>query len=270
MKFADCDDDNIRAERGHAHATAAGEWRILTAIFDKPQQHSKSQTMATVADDLYLGSMPASDRELADRFLNLYYGARRENLTWGNTQWLGIKTLRCPLDLWLYQEIIFETRPGLIVETGTAHGGGALFLASMCDLVKHGEVISIDIVQSSAWPQHPRLTYLTGSSVGADVVKTVRRAQADAKQALVILDSDHSKDHVLAEMKAYDPLVGAGGYMIVEDTIVNGHPLRPEFGPGPMEAVDEFLQSTDRWMIDRSKEKFLLSFNRSGYLKRVR
>ncbi len=133
--------------------------------------------MATVADDLYLGSMPASDRELADRFLEFYYGARRENLTWGNTQWLGVKTLRCPLDLWLYQEIIFETRPGLIVETGTAHGGGALFLASMCDLVKHGEVISIDIVQSSDWPRHPRLTYLTGSSVGADVVKTVRQAR---------------------------------------------------------------------------------------------
>jgi cephalosporin hydroxylase len=226
--------------------------------------------MATVANDTYLASMSASDRELADRFLEFYYGARRENLTWGNTQWLGVKTLRCPLDLWLYQEIIFETRPAVIVETGTAHGGGALFLASMCDLVQHGEVISIDIAPSSAWPRHPRLTYLTGSSVASDVVKTVHHRAADAKQTLVILDSDHSKEHVLAEMKAYDPLVRPGGYMIVEDTIVNGHPLRPEFGPGPMEAVEEFLQSTDRWMIDRSKEKFLLSFNRSGYLKRAR
>jgi cephalosporin hydroxylase len=98
----------------------------------------------------------------------------------------------------------------------------------------------------------------------------VRQRAADAKQTLVILDSDHSKDHVLAEMNSYHPLVRPGGYMIVEDTIVNGHPLRPEFGPGPMEAVEEFLQSSDSWIIDRSKEKFLLSFNRSGYLKRVR
>jgi cephalosporin hydroxylase len=226
--------------------------------------------MATVAEDSYLASMSVGDRELADRFLEFYYGARRENLTWGNTQWLGVKTLRCPLDLWLYQEIIFETRPDLIVETGTAHGGGALFLASMCELVQRGQVISIDITQFSAWPQHPRLTYLRGSSVADDVLETVRQRAAGANQTLVILDSDHSRNHVLAEMKAFSPLVRPEGYLIVEDTIVNGHPLRPEFGPGPMEAVEEFLQSTDGWMIDRSKEKFLLSFNRNGYLKRVR
>jgi cephalosporin hydroxylase len=226
--------------------------------------------MAFVAEDSYLSSMSANDRELADRFLELYYGARRENLTWGNTQWMGVKTLRCPLDLWLYQEIIFETRPDLIVETGTAHGGGALFLASMCDLVKNGQVVSIDITQVSPRPQHPRLGYLTGSSVAGSIVKEISQRAANAKQTLVILDSDHSKHHVLAEMNAYAPIVRASGYLIVEDTIVNGHPIRPEFGPGPMEAVEEFLQSNAGWIIDRTKEKFLLSFNRNGYLKRTR
>jgi cephalosporin hydroxylase len=226
--------------------------------------------MAIVAEDTYLAAMSANDRELADRFLELYYGARRENLTWGNTQWMGVKTLRCPLDLWLYQEIIFETRPDLIVETGTAHGGGALFLASMCDVVKNGQVISIDITQVSPRPQHPRLSYVTGSSVAGSIVKEIEQRAARAKQTLVILDSDHSKNHVLAEMNAYGPLIRAGGYLIVEDTIVNGHPIRPEFGPGPMEAVEDFLQSNAGWIIDRTKEKFLLSFNRNGYLRRVR
>jgi cephalosporin hydroxylase len=226
--------------------------------------------MSIVAEDSYLGSMSANDRELADRFLEFYYGARRENLTWGNTQWLGVKTLRCPLDLWLYQEIIFETRPDVIVETGTAHGGGALFLASICDLVKNGQVISIDITQASPRPQHPRLSYLTGSSVASIIVKEVHQRAANAKQTLVILDSDHSKEHVVAEMKAYAPIIRPNGYMIVEDTIVNGHPIRPEFGPGPMEAVEEFLKSNAGWIIDRTKEKFLLSFNRNGYLKRAR
>jgi cephalosporin hydroxylase len=226
--------------------------------------------MASVAEDSYLAMMSATDRELADRFLELYYGARRENLTWGNTLWMGVKTLRCPLDLWLYQEIIFESRPDLIVETGTAHGGGALFLASMCDLIKNGQVVSIDITQGSPRPQHPRLSYLTGSSVAGSIVKEVHQRAAGAKQTLVILDSDHSKSHVLAELNAYGSLIRAGGYLIVEDTIVNGHPIRPEFGPGPMEAVEEYLQTNAGWITDRTKEKFLLSFNRNGYLKRVR
>ena len=226
--------------------------------------------MAIAVEDAYLASMSANDRDLADPFVQLYYGARPENLTCRNTQWLGVKTLRCPLDLWLYQEIIVETRPDLIVETGTAHGGGALFLASMCELVKNGQVVSIDITQMSPQTQHPRLNYLTGSSIASSIVKEVQQCAANVKQTLVILDSDHSKNHVLAEMKAYGPIIRAGGYLIVEDTIVNGHPIRPDFGPGPMEAMEEYLQSSSGWVIDRTKEKFLLSFNRNGYLKRVR
>jgi cephalosporin hydroxylase len=226
-------------------------------------------SMASVGFDSYLADMTEDVRELADRFLELYYNARQKNLTWGNTRWMGVKTLRCPLDLWLYQEIIFDTKPDLIVETGTAEGGGALFLASMCDLVQHGQVISIDIQHRPNLSSHPRLTYLTGSSTARETVEKVKGRAAQG-QTLVILDSDHSRAHVLAELQAYAPLVRKNGYLIVEDTIVNGHPLRPEFGPGPMEAVEEFLGETPDWIIDRTKEKFLLSFNRNGYLKRVR
>jgi cephalosporin hydroxylase len=137
-------------------------------------------------------------------------------------------------------------------------------------LMQHGQVVSIDIRHSPTLPKHPRLSYLTGSSVSAEVVASVKARAKDAKQVLVILDSDHTMPHVLAELRAYAPLVRIGGYLIVEDTIVNGHPLRADFGPGPMEALEQFLEEQTGWTIDRSKEKFLLSFNRNGYLKRIR
>jgi cephalosporin hydroxylase len=91
--------------------------------------------MPNVAADEFLANRSADERDLVDRFLKLYYNARYSNLTWGNTLWRGVPTLRCPLDLWLYQEIIHDARPDLIVETGTASGGGALYLASLCELI---------------------------------------------------------------------------------------------------------------------------------------
>ncbi len=85
---------------------------------------------------------------------------------------------------------------------------------------------------------------------------------------MVILDSDHSRDHVLRELELYSPLVTPGCYLVVEDTNVNGHPVSPEFGPGPMEAVEAFLETTNDFEVDRSREKLLLTFNPSGYLRR--
>jgi cephalosporin hydroxylase len=101
------------------------------------------------------------------------------------------------------------------------------------------------------------------------MVATVRDAIGAGEQAMVILDSDHSRDHVLEELRAYGPLVSEGHYMIVEDTNVNGHPILPGHGPGPMEAVDAFLaEEGDRWRIARRCERLLLTFNPRGYLRR--
>ncbi len=108
-----------------------------------------------------------------DEFHRLYYSEARS--TWENTFWLGTRVLKCPLDLWVYQELIADIRPELIVETGTAAGGSALFLASMCDLVRRGEVVSIDIRDEPARPAHPRITYLIGSSTSESIVSEVRQ-----------------------------------------------------------------------------------------------
>lgn len=208
------------------------------------------------------------DDELVNSFHRLYYDSGPR--TWRDTYYLGVTTYKCPLDLWIYQEIVYETRPDLIVETGTACGGSALYLASLCDLVGTGEVVSIDIERHHDLPSHPRATFLTGSSVADDIVGDVKKQVERSQSVLVILDSDHSRAHVREELRVYSSLVTVGNYLIVEDTNVNGHPVFSEFGDGPWEAVRDFLAADGRYEVDHSREKFFMTFNPSGYLRRVR
>ena len=204
---------------------------------------------------------------LDHRFTVLYYD---DPSTWRSTNWLGIQTAKCPLDLWIFQEIIAETRPDLIIETGTHQGGSALFLASMCDLVGGGEVLTIDIVADPERPQHPRVSYLLGSSTDPEVVEEATRRADEAERVMVILDSDHGEPHVFEELTLLAPLVTPGCYLVVEDTIVNGNPVLPDFGPGPGEAVARYLSlEPSLFVVDRNREKFHLTFNPGGYLRRI-
>ncbi len=137
------------------------------------------------------------------------------------------------------------------------------------DLLGHGRVITVDVVDVPGRPQHDRITYVTGSSVDPAILEQLRAAAADADSVMVVLDSDHSRDHVLAELRAYAPFVTPGSYLVVEDTNVNGHPILPSFGPGPHEAVETFLAESAPFVRDREREKFYFTFNPGGYLKRV-
>lgn len=208
-----------------------------------------------------------SQRAIAELFHEMYYRTQ----VWRETYWLGISALKCPLDLWIYQEILNEVRPDLIIETGTAHGGSALFLATLCDLLHGGQVLTIDIEERPKRPEHPRIQYIHGSSVATDVLAQVESQVQDSHRVLAILDSDHSEEHVFSEMKAYAPLVSVGSYLIVEDTNISGHPIEVENGAktGPMEAVTAFLAEHKDFAIDRSREKFMLTFNPSGYLRKI-
>ncbi|HUH15913.1 MAG TPA: CmcI family methyltransferase [Gaiellaceae bacterium] len=205
------------------------------------------------------------DRAAVARAHDVLYGSD----AWTKATWLGAQALKNPLDLWVYQEIMAETRPEVVLETGTYRGGSALFLASICDLLGEGEVISIDVEMTRAdYPEHPRITYLGGrSSTDPDVVAEVC-ARAEGKRTLVVLDSDHSQAHVEAELAAYAPLVPVGGYVIVEDSNIGR--IRKDLLPGPLEAIEAFLARTDDFEIDREREKFLVTFNPNGYLRRVR
>lgn len=209
------------------------------------------------------------DRKLDGAAVARAHDVLYESDAWTRATWLGAQALKNPLDLWVYQEIVFETRPELIVETGTYRGGSALYLASLCDLVGGGEVVSIDIEPvRSDYPQHPRITYLGGRSSTDPAVVGEVRERAGGRPALVILDSDHSQAHVEAELEVYAPLVPVGCYVIVEDSNIGR--IRKDLLPGPLEAIAAFLAGTEDFEIDRSREKFLITFNPSGYLRRVR
>lgn len=203
---------------------------------------------------------------ISEQFHELYYESR----VWRNTFWLGVEMQKCPLDLWIYQELLHEVRPRYIVETGTAAGGSALFLASICDLLGVGEIITVDVEERPARPKHARIEYLKGSSVAAETVRAIKERVAGVSPVLVILDSDHSRQHVSRELRLYGEMVTEGSYLIVEDTNVNGHPVFQNHGPGPMEAVESFLRETPQFTPDRDREKFFLTFNPKGYLRKIK
>lgn len=202
---------------------------------------------------------------VVDGFHRLYYGSGRQ--TWKNTRWLGARALKTPLDLWIYQELLVAVLPALIIETGTAEGGSALFLASVCQLLGRGEVLTID-KDAGERPRHDRVTYVTGSSTAPETLALVAERAQGTSPVMVILDSDHTRDHVLTELRSYADFVTPGSYLVVEDTNLNDHPVLPGFGPGPMEAVEEFLRERDDFEPDPGAEKFMLTFNPRGYLRR--
>ncbi len=226
---------------------------------------------SVIGDYFPLASQPAligDEQAAVDRFHDLYYRRWMDGADTINLSWLGHRVLKCPFDLWMYQELLVRTRPDVVVETGTAFGGSALFIASVLDLIGHGEIVTIDVHPVTGRPRHPRISYVAGSSVAPDIVERVR-SKVGGRRAMVILDSDHSAPHVLAEMAAYAPLVQVSDYLIVEDTDINGHPTYPAFGPGPMEAVEAFLAMSDDFRIDDRCERFMMTLNPRGYLRRV-
>lgn len=144
-----------------------------------------------------------------------------------------------------------------------------MFMAMVCDFIDSGRIITIDVVDRRDRPQHNRITYLHGSSTSEGIVTRIQSKVEEKDKIMVVLDSDHSKEHVLNELRIYSQFVTRGGYLVVEDTNINGHPIYPGFGPGPMEAIEEFLNENRNFVRDRSMEKLLLTFCPNGYLKKI-
>lgn len=201
-----------------------------------------------------------------------------------NFKWMGRPIIQFPQDMMAMQEIVWAVKPDLIVETGIAHGGSILYYASLLELVGHGEVLGIDIDIRAhnreaihAHPMAKRVRMIEGSSTDPAVVARVQ-AQAQGKKTLVVLDSNHTHAHVLAELHAYAPLVCVGGYCVVMDTVVEDMPERfftgdrPwHVGNNPKTAVAEYLRGDDRFEVDANLEaKLLITVAPGGYLRRVR
>ena len=163
---------------------------------------------------------------------------------WKNLHYRGVRTLKSIADMWSYQELIHEHDVQWVVETGTRHGGSALFFSDLLTARgARGKVISIDVDAEANWVrEHTGIEFLHGDSAAPEMIGVVTGMMREPRgRIFVILDSDHSRDHVLRELRAYVPILRAGDYLVVEDTCINGHPVRPEFGPGPWEAVEQFL-----------------------------
>jgi len=201
-----------------------------------------------------------------EAWLRWYY----DQGVWKHVSYRGVRTLKNPLDMWNYQEIIAERRIEWVLETGTRHGGSALFFADLLSARgASGFVISVDVEHESLQiSSHPKIRLVLGDSASPAVVDRVRRILPRPRAPMfVILDSDHRMPHVLRELEAYVPMMQAGDYLVVEDSCVNGHPVRPDFGPGPMEAIEQFLEGHPEVLVgDPAREsKFGSTFAPRGY-----
>ncbi|RJQ40746.1 MAG: cephalosporin hydroxylase [Nitrospiraceae bacterium] len=202
-----------------------------------------------------------------------------------NFSWMGRPIIQYPQDMMAMQEIIWRVRPDLIIETGIAHGGSLVFYASMLELLREdGQVLGIDIDirdhnrdEIEKHPMFRRIEIIQGSSTDEDILKEVRRLAEGKKKVLVVLDSNHTHDHVLKELQLYSPFVTKGSYLVVFDTLVEDMPEdffpdRP-WGKGnnPKTAVWEFLKTNDRFEIDKEIEnKLLITVAPDGYLKCIK
>ncbi|MGI9648280.1 MAG: CmcI family methyltransferase [Acidimicrobiia bacterium] len=200
-----------------------------------------------------------------------YYGAG----VWKSTSWLGVRTLKSVSDMWNYQEILAELRPRLVIEFGTAYGGSALFFASVLDgLGVDYRILTVDTLRNRIDDQaldHPHIEVFTASSTSPETVTRIAELkELHPGPIFAILDSDHSAPHVAEELAAITPLLAPHDYLVVEDSNVNGHPVLPDYGPGPYEAVEEFLGAhPGAYHHDETREaKFGFTFAPNGYLVR--
>ena len=198
--------------------------------------------------------------------------------------WMGVPIIQMPPDIVATQEIIWATKPDVIIETGVARGGSVVFYASMLALIGKGKVVGVDIDirahNRDAIEKHPmtsRITLIEGSSSDVDTIARVKAEIPAGAAVMLVLDSDHSKNHVLAELRGFSPLVTQGQFLIVADTLLGR--LTPEqtprarsrfWPPGdePLAAVQEFLAENDRFQPDEEVNgKMILSSSPGGYLR---
>ena len=196
--------------------------------------------------------------------------------------WMGIPIIQLPADIMATQEVIWKTKPDIIIETGVARGGSVLFMASILEMMGNGQVIGVDIdirkhnrESIEAHPMSKRVTLIEGGSVDDSILKQVRANIPDGARVMVVLDSDHSRDHVLEECRAYGPMVTKDCYMVVADTLV-GHLDEKEApqnrsqvwfkGNDPLTALQDYMLESDRFEIDLEiNGKLVLSSSPGGY-----
>ena len=274
LEGTDARDALARADRlfdvgRYAEALAAAE-EVCYDPATQPERRSAAEAvMARIAERCAL--TPHEISPVTEAYHRWYY----DGLVWRTTTYLGIPVRKSPSDLWNYQEIIAELRPRVVVEFGTFSGASALFFAHTLRAAGiDGRVLTVDIATAEIAPQvraEPTIEVQCCSSTDPAVAARVGALRAERPgPVFAILDSDHRKDHVLAELLLLRPLLIAGDYLVVEDANLNGHPVVPEYGPGPFEAFAEYeARYPSDYTHDLLRErKFGFTFATNGFLRR--
>lgn len=223
-----------------------------------------------------------NDKELRQKSLDWMLHADKYKYTY-NYSWMGRPIIKYPNDILILQEMIWNLKPDYIVETGIAHGGSIIFSSSMLELAGHGEVIAVDIdirqhnrEEIEKHPMAKRITMIEGSSVDPTIVNSIKE-KVKGKKVLVCLDSNHTHEHVLEELRLYADMVNVGSYIVCPDTFVEYFPKgycddRPwDVGNNPMTALIAFLKEDDRFIIDKDIDnKLMITEGFDGYLKRIK
>jgi cephalosporin hydroxylase len=202
---------------------------------------------------------------VVEEFHSMYYGSN----VWQRTYWLGYQVLKCPLDCWIYQELIYAHRPDVIIECGTWRGGSALFFASICTLLNHGRVITIDRLSEEEIGQRPEqslIKYVYGSSTDPNVYQSLRHMLGENESVMAVFDSDHTPVHVARELELYSQLVTPGQAMVVEDT--NAALVGGSSDWDLLPVIDAFLKKHPNFQYHEDCEKFFMTFNPGGWLQR--
>ncbi len=194
-----------------------------------------------------------------------------ETNIWKQVSYRGVRTLKLPSDMWNYQEIIFSHQVDWVIETGSRHGGSAIFFADLLrNMGRPGKVFSVDYAPEldPRAAEDAGVQFITGDSADPAIIDRVMAQIPDQRRKIfLILDSDHSARHVKRELDAWIPRLRTGDYVLVEDTVVNGNPVRPKHGPGPLEAVRDYIRDNpDVLIADTAREaKVGATFAIEGY-----
>jgi len=225
-----------------------------------------------------------ADEQLRAKSIEWMVHADKYKYTY-NFTWMGRPIIKFPNDIVAQQEIVWRTKPDLIIETGIAHGGSIIFSASLLELLGHGQVIGIDVDirkhnrdEIEAHPMSKRITMLEGSSTSPEIFEQVAQAARKAKNVMVILDSNHTHEHVYNELRLYADLVTVGNYVILPDTFIEFFPKgyyasnRPwDVGNNPWTAMQQFMSERDDFVHDPEPvNKTMITESFDGYLKRVK
>lgn len=230
----------------------------------------------------FIASEPNKNMKQIENASQIWLRAHWENKLSYEVNWMGIPVIQTAEDMIIMQEIIYDVRPDFIIETGIAHGGSLIYFASLLEILGKGRVIGIDIeirkhnkILLEKHPMVKRITSIEGDSTSKEIFEKIRNIIPEKSKILVILDSNHTRDHVLKELNLYSSLVSRGSYIIVEDTImpeVAGYKHAKDYysSDNTKQAINIFMKDNKKFIIDRTREKLGFTYFSGGFLKKIK